>query len=158
MSLQGKVKFFNHTKGYGFLEMDDGKNVFVHARAVVGNPLQEGDQVYFDTEYDEMKGKEAASNVSGGTGDESLKDKGKGDFGGGKDFGGKGKGFGKDKGKGKGFSKGKGKSDGPYGGGKGYGGGDGGYGGGGGGYGGAAAGGYGGGDGGYGGGGYQPAY
>lgn len=50
----GTVKWFNPTKGYGFIEPDDGqKDVFVHISAVersgIGN-LQEGQRVSFELE------------------------------------------------------------------------------------------------------------
>ena len=54
MSLQGKVKWFNPTKGYGFIEREDKeKDVFVHASAVreAGmNGLDEGQALTFDVE------------------------------------------------------------------------------------------------------------
>ncbi len=53
----GTVKFFNETKGYGFISPDDGGNdVFVHISAVQGSGLQtlERDQkVSFDVEPDD---------------------------------------------------------------------------------------------------------
>jgi cold shock protein len=47
----GKVKWFNEVKGYGFVTMDDGKDVFVHYSAIKGEgfrTLHEGDAVEFD--------------------------------------------------------------------------------------------------------------
>jgi len=55
-SLNGTVKFFNETKGFGFITPDGGgKDVFVHATAVERagmKPLREGQRVMFDTESD----------------------------------------------------------------------------------------------------------
>ena len=54
MSLKGKVKWFNGTKGYGFIEREDReKDVFVHSSAVRDAGLRflnEGDEVTFDVE------------------------------------------------------------------------------------------------------------
>jgi CspA family cold shock protein len=47
----GKVKWFNEVKGYGFITMEDGKDVFVHYSAIKGDgfrTLKENDQVEFD--------------------------------------------------------------------------------------------------------------
>jgi len=54
MSIQGKVKWFNATKGFGFIERDDKeKDVFVHVSAVRDagmNGLVEGQVLTFDIE------------------------------------------------------------------------------------------------------------
>ena len=61
----GKIKWFNPTKGYGFIENDTGgKDVFLHASALEEagiETLQEGQAVSF--EIGENKGKENAINV-----------------------------------------------------------------------------------------------
>jgi cold shock protein len=48
---EGKVKWFNDGKGYGFIEQEGGKDLFVHHSAIQGEgfkSLAEGDQVSFD--------------------------------------------------------------------------------------------------------------
>ena len=49
----GTVKWFNDQKGFGFIEQENGPDVFVHhsaIRATSFKSLNEGDQVSFDTE------------------------------------------------------------------------------------------------------------
>lgn len=57
----GLVKFFNETKGFGFIAPDGGgKDVFVHMTAVTKSELHtlhEGDRVEFDTEPSKKEGK-----------------------------------------------------------------------------------------------------
>ena len=54
--MTGTVKWFNETKGFGFISNDDGSgDVFVHFSAIVSNgfkTLLEGQKVIFDTETD----------------------------------------------------------------------------------------------------------
>ena len=48
---QGIVKWFNADKGYGFIAVDGGQDVFVHFSAIVGDgyrSLEEGQKVEFD--------------------------------------------------------------------------------------------------------------
>lgn len=50
---QGTVKWFNESKGFGFIAADDGSDVFVHYSAIQGDgykTLTEGDAVSFDVE------------------------------------------------------------------------------------------------------------
>ncbi|NMB60776.1 MAG: cold-shock protein [Chloroflexi bacterium] len=47
---QGTVKWFNGSKGYGFIERESGEDVFVHYSAIIGNGfrnLEEGQRVQF---------------------------------------------------------------------------------------------------------------
>jgi CspA family cold shock protein len=49
----GTVKWFNDSKGFGFITSEDGTDVFVHHSSIQGNgfkSLAEGDQVSFDSE------------------------------------------------------------------------------------------------------------
>lgn len=62
----GTVKFFNESKGYGFIAPDDGgQDAFVHISAVEGsgmNSLREGQRVNYQLEQD-RRGKMAAVNL-----------------------------------------------------------------------------------------------
>jgi len=60
---KGTVKWFNGSKGYGFITRDEGEDVFVHFNAIQGEgykSLEEGDQVEFETEQG-PKGLQAAN-------------------------------------------------------------------------------------------------
>ena len=47
----GTVKFFNDSKGFGFITPDEGgKDVFVHVNGLNGNSITEGDKVSYDVE------------------------------------------------------------------------------------------------------------
>ena len=49
--LKGTVKWFNESKGFGFIEQEEGKDVFVHYSAIAGSgfkTLNEGDKVQFE--------------------------------------------------------------------------------------------------------------
>ncbi|EKF44524.1 cold-shock protein [Nitratireductor indicus] len=63
----GTVKFFNQSKGYGFIAPDDGGNdVFVHISAVERagmHSLTEGQKIGFDVVQDKRSGKNAADNL-----------------------------------------------------------------------------------------------
>lgn len=63
----GTVKFYNHQKGFGFIQPDDGsKDVFVHVTALERAGMQgldEGQKVSFDTAEDRRSGKIAVDNI-----------------------------------------------------------------------------------------------
>ena len=64
---KGTVKWFNPTKGYGFIKPSSGdRDVFVHISAVERaglNGLNDGQKVSFDEERDPKKGKTSAVNL-----------------------------------------------------------------------------------------------
>ena len=62
---EGKVKWFNEAKGFGFIEQNGGEDVFVHFSAIQGNgfkTLKEGAPVSFEIENG-TKGKRAVNVV-----------------------------------------------------------------------------------------------
>jgi cold shock protein len=63
----GTVKWYNETKGYGFIQPDNGgKDVFVHATALERagmRGLVEGQKVSFDTQEDHRTGKIAVGTI-----------------------------------------------------------------------------------------------
>ncbi|HEY4392012.1 MAG TPA: cold shock domain-containing protein [Paenibacillus sp.] len=61
--MQGKVKWFNAEKGYGFIETEEGTDVFVHFSAIQSEgfkTLEEGQSVEFDI-VDGARGPQAAN-------------------------------------------------------------------------------------------------
>jgi len=65
MALSGTIKWFNESKGYGFIEHEGGSDVFVHYSAIQGDgykTLIEGDNVEFEIEEGE-KGPKATNVV-----------------------------------------------------------------------------------------------
>jgi CspA family cold shock protein len=65
--ITGTVKFYNATKGFGFIQPDNGgKDVFVHATALERagiRGLADGQKVSFDTAEDRRSGKVAVANI-----------------------------------------------------------------------------------------------
>lgn len=68
MATTGTVKFYNHSRGFGFIAPDDGgKDVFVHATALEAAgiaSIDEGDKLNFDIEDDRRGRGKQATNVS----------------------------------------------------------------------------------------------
>ncbi|HDR4725477.1 cold shock protein CspC [Bacillus cereus group sp. Sample62] len=63
--MQGRVKWFNAEKGFGFIEREDGDDVFVHFSAIQQDgykSLEEGQRVEFDI-VDGARGPQAANVV-----------------------------------------------------------------------------------------------
>jgi len=66
--MTGTVKFFNNSKGYGFITCEeDHKDYFVHATGIAGEgyhkSLKEGQKVTFEVEADAKTGKDRAVDV-----------------------------------------------------------------------------------------------
>jgi CspA family cold shock protein len=65
--MTGTVKFYNSSRGYGFIQPDSGdKDVFVHASALERagiSILRDGQKVSFDTETDQRSGKIAVAKL-----------------------------------------------------------------------------------------------
>jgi len=62
---KGKVKWFNASKGYGFIQREDGSDVFVHFSAIEAQgykTLEEGEEVEFDV-VETSKGPQASKVV-----------------------------------------------------------------------------------------------
>ena len=59
--MKGTVKWYNAMRGFGFIEVEDGKDVFVHKTAIPeGIYLSDGDAVEFETE-DSERGPQATN-------------------------------------------------------------------------------------------------
>ena len=68
MAERGRVKWFNESKGFGFIARSNGPDVFVHYTAITGNgfrTLNENDEVEFDISLGN-KGPQAAHGVKVG--------------------------------------------------------------------------------------------
>lgn len=68
MPINGTVKFFNHSRGFGFIAPEDGsKDVFVHVTALQASgipSIDEGDKVTFEIEDDPRGRGKQASNIA----------------------------------------------------------------------------------------------
>jgi len=60
--VKGRVKWFNEQRGFGFIEVKDGKDIFFHRTAIQGKglTLREGDEVEFEVSQG-PKGPEATN-------------------------------------------------------------------------------------------------
>jgi len=59
--MKGTVKWYNTMKGFGFIEVEDGKDLFVHRTSIpIGTYLNDGDAVEFETE-DSERGPQATN-------------------------------------------------------------------------------------------------
>jgi CspA family cold shock protein len=50
---KGRVKWFNESRGYGFIEQEDGRDIFVHYSSITGDgfkTLREGEEVEFEVD------------------------------------------------------------------------------------------------------------
>ncbi len=67
MATNGTIKFFNQSRGFGFVSPEDGsKDVFIHATALEAagiSSIDEGDKITFDTEDDQRGRGKQATNV-----------------------------------------------------------------------------------------------
>ncbi len=67
MATNGTVKFFNHSRGFGFVAPEDGsKDVFIHATALEAagiSSIDEGDKITFEVEDDKRGRGKQATNV-----------------------------------------------------------------------------------------------
>lgn len=73
MRSKGKVKWFNDRKGFGFIQVEDGQDVFVHYSALQEDgfkSLKEGESVEFDL-VEGAKGPQAANVTKSGIGQPS---------------------------------------------------------------------------------------
>lgn len=48
--VNGTVKFYNSMKSFGFINQDEGEDVYVHATGIVEGPISDNDRVEFDVE------------------------------------------------------------------------------------------------------------
>jgi cold shock protein len=62
--MNGKIKWFNEFKNYGFITDENGKDIFFHEKQVLYEPILSGDEVTFDIEESRKhNGKMNAINV-----------------------------------------------------------------------------------------------
>jgi len=73
LRIQGKVKWFNESKGYGFIKQDSGRDIFVHYSEIQGDgyrTLAEGETVEFEVR-EGPKGLEATKVQRGNSSEEN---------------------------------------------------------------------------------------